>query len=205
MQDYSTLRLALTLAAAGLLSGLALVGVYELTLPTITANKAAQLKAAVFEVVPGAASLKRFEAAGDGVVEGEGEANPDTPSVYAGYDESGKLLGYAIPAEGPGFQDVIKLIFGYDPARRVVTGFKVLQSTETPGLGDKIIKDMTFVGAFEALGTEPEIVITGPGASSAANEVDSISGATISSKAVVKIINGGLEDWRQKLAGEAAP
>ena len=56
---------------------------------------------------------------------------------------------------------------------------------------NKIIKDQDFVDNFKALAIEPEVVAVKAGTREAANEVDSISGATISSKAVVKIINAG--------------
>ncbi|MGI9225730.1 MAG: FMN-binding protein, partial [Woeseiaceae bacterium] len=48
-----SLRLVLTLAIAGLISGIAIIGIYESTLPTITANKARELREAVFKVLPG--------------------------------------------------------------------------------------------------------------------------------------------------------
>ena len=53
----SSARLVLSLAFAGLLSGIALIGIYEATLPTITANKARELKAAVFRVLPGVSQM----------------------------------------------------------------------------------------------------------------------------------------------------
>ena len=49
----SSIRLVLTLAIAGLISGIAIIGIYESTLPTITANKARELREAVFKVLPG--------------------------------------------------------------------------------------------------------------------------------------------------------
>ena len=73
-------------------------------------------------------------------------------------------------------------------------GMEVLESKETPGLGDKIFKDMEFVGAFRDLAVEPEVVVTKKG-STGDNEVDAISGATISSKAVVRIINQANARW----------
>ena len=54
----SSLRLVLTLAIAGLVSGVAIIGIYESTLPTITANKARELRAAVFKVLPGVSQMQ---------------------------------------------------------------------------------------------------------------------------------------------------
>ena len=77
----------------------------------------------------------------------------------------------------------------------MIIGMEVLESKETPGLGDKIFKDQDFVANFSALNIDPEIVAVGSGKKTASHEVDSISGATISSKAVVKIINQGNDQW----------
>ena len=79
---------------------------------------------------------------------------------------------------------------------------EVLESRETPGLGDKIIKDADFVGAFRDLAVEPAIVAVKSGRSRD-NEVDAISGATISSKAVVKIINASNQRWMERIAALA--
>ena len=193
----STFRLVATLGLAGLFSGIAIVGAYELTRPMIEANRAKALRQAVFEVVPGAERLQRL-AWRDGVLEAAtGEAEGE-PSVYAGHDASGGFVGYAIPGEAPGYQDVIKLLYGFDPARRRVIGMQILESRETPGLGDRIYKDQTFVGAFRDLSIEPEIELVSDGAS-ADNQVDGITGATISAQAVVKIINQANAEWLPRL------
>jgi electron transport complex protein RnfG len=67
---------------------------------------------------------------------------------------------------------------------------KVLESKETPGLGDKIEKDQVFVGQFS--GAQPPLVGVKKGKRSGPREVDMITGATISSKAVIRIINNTL-------------
>ncbi len=193
----STVRLVATLGVAGLLSGIAIVGAFEITKPMIEANRARALRQAVFEVVPGAESLQRL-AERDGVlVPAAGEAEGE-PSVYGGYDAGGEFLGYAIPGEAPGYQDIIKLLYGFDPARQRVIGMHILESRETPGLGDRIYKDADFVGAFRDLAIEPEIELVKDGASTP-NQVDGITGATISSLAVVRIINQTNAEWLPRL------
>jgi electron transport complex protein RnfG len=76
---------------------------------------------------------------------------------------------------------------------------EVLESRETPGLGDKIYKDAVFVGGFSALSIEPEIVAVKKGTKSRPNAIDAITGATISSKAVVRIINETHTEWTERL------
>jgi electron transport complex protein RnfG len=200
VSDVSSLRLVGTLGLSGLLSGLALVGVYELTLPTILENKAEALRNAVFQVVPGATTMQRLERTGQALAvkaEGDGDA------IYAAYDDAGGFQGYAIPAKGPGFQDNIAILYGYRPGDKRIVGMAVLESRETPGLGDKIYKDRAFQENFVALSVEPEIVAVKKGEKKNPNEVDCITGATISSKAIVSILNGGNERWLDMLPGAA--
>ena len=179
-----------TLGIAGMFSGLAIVGIFLVTQPMIERNRAEALEAAIYRVLEGAKTrvalvlregkLTPFESP-DGSL-------PKEEAVYAGYDEAGALLGFAVPAEGPGFQE-----------RQRVVGMEVLESRETPGLGDKIIKDMNFVGNFRDLAVEPAIVAV-KGGRSGENEVDAISGATISSVAVCNIINDSNRRWLERLA-----
>jgi electron transport complex protein RnfG len=163
----------------------------------ILRNQAEALERAIYNVLPGATSRKVFVVEGDQLVpyEEQGGQLPTQDAIFAGYEESGDLVGYGIPAAGAGFQDTIRLIYGYDPEADHVVGMEVLESRETPGLGDKIIKDQDFLANFKALEVKPEIVSVPAGSKAAANEVDSISGATISSKAVVNIINSGNSRW----------
>ena len=64
----SSLRLVLTLAVAGLISGIAIIGIYESTLPTITANKARELREAVFKVLPGVSRMQALVYRDDALV-----------------------------------------------------------------------------------------------------------------------------------------
>src|SRR5210317_950599 len=194
----SSLRLVLTLAIAGLVSGIAIIGIYESTLPTITANKARELRAAVFKVLPGVAQMQPLVYRDSKLVVVEA-ADKDEPVIYGGYDDQGDFVGYAMPAAGPGFQDTIAILYGYKPVEKIVVGMEVLESRETPGLGDKIYKDAVFVAGFSALFVEPEIIAVKKGTKSQPNEIDAITGATISSKAVVRIINEAHAEWSAQL------
>ena len=194
----SSLRLVMTLAIAGLVSGVAIIGIYETTLPTITANKARELREAVFKVLPGVTRMQALVYR-DGRIMVVPEPQKDEPVVYGGYDEQGEFVGYAMPGAGPGFQDTIALLYGYLPHDKKVVGMEILESRETPGLGDKIYKDADFVAEFSALSVEPEIVAVKKGTATLDNHVDAITGATISAKAVVRIINETHVAWAEQL------
>ena len=197
--EPSSLRLVATLGLAGLLSGLIIVSVYEATLPAIEAYKARVLREAVFKVLPGVDHMQRMVYADGKLVASEGSANDDD-ALFAGYAADGALVGYAIPTAGPGFQDIIRVLYGYLPDQRQVSGMEVLESRETPGLGDKIYKDPAFVANFDALAVDPEIVAVKKGTKTQPNQVDAITGATISSKAVVRIINEANRRWLERLS-----
>jgi electron transport complex protein RnfG len=207
--EPSSARLVFTLALAALLSGLALSLVHEATAPIIAANQRAFLEEKAYQVVPGSESLQRFFLIDGAFIPAEqapADATAPRQEIYAAYGPDDAFLGWAIEHQGSGFQDVIGLLFGYDPARDVVTGMAVLVSRETPGLGDKIYKDADFVANFDELATQPQIVLVKEAADQP-NEVHAITGATISSRAVVGIINSALEAWRPLLPppGEEPP
>lgn len=191
-----------TLGGIAMLSGLLVVLVYEYTLPIITENQRIATEKAVFRVVPGAVAKRDFLVGPDGLIAAEVAGDTDGETIYAAYDAAGNLKGVAFPGAAQGYQDVIKFLFGYDPACRCVIGSKVLKSTETPGLGDKIDFDPAFMKNFEALDARLNtggdalanpIVTVKHGAKANPWEIDAISGATISSAALGRALNAAAQ------------
>ncbi|MCW8908212.1 MAG: FMN-binding protein [Sedimenticola sp.] len=187
-----------TLAGIAMLSGLLVVMVFQFTRPIIEENKRIAIEKAVSRVIPGVVSKKDYLLGPDGLFPAvAGEGNPGE-KIYAGYDADGKLKGIALEAAATGYQDVIRILYGYNQDCQCVTGIKVLKMAETPGLGDKIAFDPEFLRNFEALdarlnadktGLENAIVTVKHGSKREQWEIDSISGATISSKAIGRMIN----------------
>lgn len=197
-QEPGSVQLVLALALAGFLSGLAIIGIYESTFETIKANQAHDLEEAVLRVLPGVTQMHAWQP-GDSprtLIPATGAAGEDP--VYAGYTATGQFVGYALSGEGPGFQDNIRLLYGYLPDAGHIVGLEILDSRETPGLGDKIYKDADFVANFRNLAAEPAVKAVKKGKKAAPHEIDAITGATISSKAVVKIINQTHQHWRER-------
>jgi electron transport complex protein RnfG len=187
-----------TLGAIAMLSGLLVVLVFEYTRPIIAENQRIAIEHAVFQVVPGASTRQDWNLAEDGLA----EAGAPGDTVYAAYDEAGQLKGIALAAGAQGYQDIVKLLYGYDPACQCVRGIKILKMTETPGLGDKIAFDPAFLANFDALdarlndngdGLANAIVAVKHGKKAHDWQVDAISGATISSVAVANAINRSLQ------------
>lgn len=195
-------RLVGTLGSLAAVAGLAIVGIHQWAQPRIEAHRARELAAAVREVL-GEPEHYETRWVVDGALRDSLPASTDSASatrVYAGFDADGSLLGYAVTGEKPGYQDVVGLIFGYEPRSGRVLGMKVLESKETPGLGAKIMTDSAFVGEFE--GVEPPLEgVKGNG--DGPHEVDMITGATISSEAVIDIINERLRAVGPALEGAA--
>ncbi|UCF19598.1 MAG: FMN-binding protein [Gemmatimonadota bacterium] len=192
--EVSAWRLLATLGGAGALAGFLLVFVYQVTQPAIQAYKAKVLRESIQEVLKGPARWDTLYVLDDALTPAPpADANLATlERVFLGYDEAGDPMGFAITGAEPGYQDIIELIFGYDAESQLVLGMKVLSMKETPGLGDKIEKDSAFVAEFEGVST-PIAGVKPTRATGAANEVDMISGATISSRTVIAIINHKLE------------
>ena len=197
-ESVSTFRLVATLAVAGALAGLLIVLVNQHTKPIIDKYKAEQLQKAVYEVLPGVERYNTFYLVDNALSMNlpEGAKESEYKRVYVGYDNSGKVNGVAISRGESGFQDVVQVIFGFDPNNGKLLGMKVLDSKETPGLGDKIFKDMAFVDQFFAKPDTPLIAVKPGAGKGQPGEIDTITGATISSKVVIDIINHGLEEWK---------
>ena len=191
-----TYRMLRTLGLVATLSGLLVVLSYRVTLPIIEENKRIAIERALFKVIPGAVSRQDFVITADGIRKTEQDIEGTT--LYAGYDQDGRLKGVALEAAAAGYQDVIRILYGYDPYCQCIRGIEVLKMTETPGIGDKIAKDKRFLENFVALearvdvsgqGLEHAIVLVKQGTKSKPWQIDSISGATISSKAIARMLN----------------
>jgi electron transport complex protein RnfG len=192
--DVPTSRLLRTLAAAGAAAGLLIVLVYAWASPIIERNKAAALQAAIGEVLKEPAECDTLFVVGNALT-ATPPAGTDLKTVkriYLGFDAQHRRVGFAIPAAEPGFQDVISLIFGYDPATKQLLGMKVLDSKETPGLGAKIESDTAFDNQFNRVVAPIRGVKSDRYNPQDRHQVDMITGATISSRAVIRIISNAL-------------
>ena len=193
----SSLGMIGTLGLVAMISGFLIVFVYEGTRERIALNQQRAIERAIFKVIPNAESRKTFAVHPDGL-ERVDDATLDGELVYGAYDANGQLVGVAIAAAAQGYQDVVSVLYGYSPEKHCITGMDVLKMTETPGLGDRIDKDPDFLANFAALDCSLNadktalanaIQVVKHGTKSNAWEIDGISGATISSKAVGKMLN----------------
>lgn len=183
------------LVLAGVVCGAIVAIAHEATLPIIAKNRIAARADAARAVIPGAVTVRAFRPeAGGRYAQAPADATGDDV-VLAGYDADGTLTGIAIPASAMGYQDVVRILFGYDPRAGTIVGLRVLESRETPGLGDRVETDPAYRANFAALpvpvvdgALQHPIEIVSPGQKTETWHVDTISGATITSRAVAEMI-----------------
>ncbi len=130
--------------------------------------------------------------------------------VYICYDSKGELAGFAIRGKGEGFQGKIDLLLAMDSHGERIIGIDILESQETPGLGAKIDEDW-FKSQFRDKTVFPLKLVkmkkspspgteTTTGATITTAQIEAITGATISSRAVVNLVNSLVEDLKEFIA-----
>ncbi len=181
-------RMIIVLTAVGLISGGFLAGVAKLTKERIAFNIQKEIEEAIVNVVPGTVQNQKLY-------------EEEDLSIYGGQDESGQSIGYAVQSTGVGFQDKITLMFGINVSLTRIIGLAVIDQKETPGLGAKITDWNAFLQFWENRNATGEIILRKPPAGSqeelAPMEINTITGATISSKKVLEIVNFSLERLRE--------
>lgn len=198
-----------TLGIVATVCGLIIVSAYQGTYSAVEANKRFALERAVFKVVPGAKSIAGYYAGPNGVMPAAGaEAPAGSIKFYAAYDAGGTLTGIAAEGAAKGYADVVRILYGYSPGCRCITSIGAVSMRETPGIGDKILTDKEFLANFQALDVQlnreltalaNEVKAVKHGTKSKAWEIDAISGATITSRAVGKAINESARSLLPKL------
>jgi electron transport complex protein RnfG len=192
-------RLLGTLGAAGALAGLLIVLTWRWTTPPIEAHRARVLQQAIAEVLRQPARWDTLYVLDGRLVRQlpPGTDGTTLEKAWQGYDAAGNRVGVAVTAGEPGFADVVSVILAWDPSSRQLLAMKVVGSKETPGLGDRIEKDSAFVSQFRG----PVLPLTGVKAKSGndPSEVDVITGATISSRTVIRVINAAVERWQPRI------
>lgn len=178
------LGMLVTLSIIGVISGGGLAMLSSWADPLIAANKKADTERAIFQVQPDAKNYEKVEAVGY--------------ELYRVLDASGNPLGYALPWEGNGFQGKIRLMVGVTSDLMTITAIEVLEQVETPGLGTKIMED-PFRGQFSGLRADPQVDWVKGAPATKENQVETITGATISSKAIVEIVNDGMASLRNDM------
>jgi len=174
MNINGSARMVIVLAIVAILSGLVLALTFQWTKPRMDQVAEERLKSAILEVLSKA--TKYEEIGNDG-------------TLFNGLDEDNNKVGIAFVAQGGGFQGTITMMIGMDVQSRQLTGMAVLSHLETPGLGARIEEDW-FKGQFNAKSIDDPFI--------ARQDVDAITGATISSNAVSNILKNTIPNVLEK-------
>ncbi len=191
-----------SIVGIGAFCALLIVTVFSATATRISENQARFLALAVSEVLPAAQTTVPITATEDGRIMEADEVS--TLPAFLGYDANAELVGAVVTAEGMGYQDNIRVLYAYSFEQDAIVGFMVLDSKETPGLGDKVETEPHFVANFESLDASvaPDgdvllnpIVTVKQGEKTEPWQIDGITGATITSEAIGTILNGSANAW----------
>ena len=185
-------RPVLVIAIITLLAGLALGGVYSLTKDTIAEQQQKKAWESYRTVVPQAESFRAVQAPDIyGQIYGTGFGRTTINEAVIGMDASGKTVGYAISAtSSEGYDGNITVSVGIS-ADGVVNSIVFTELHETPGKG-MLAADPAFKDQFNNRAVTSFKLIMGSGGATA-NGIDCISGATVSSKAIVNAVNAALD------------
>lgn len=184
-----SVRMIVVLSLIAMVSAAVLSVVYGKTSVIIEENAARALESSVLEVLPGTSTVNIIRRSPDelGVDDPQEmrEKGQETTIIYQGVDAQGKIVGYAFVGEGNGYGGVIRVLVGVDEASDQIVNLKVLNHAETPGLGSRI-EEEGFRSQFVGKTVDDPIALN--------QDIDSISGATISSRAVADAVRTGLRD-----------
>ena len=125
----------------------------------------------------------------------EGLEDGIVAEVYEGKNGS-EVVGYTIKTLPKGYGGKIELIVGISKDG-VVTGTNIGSMSETPGLGSKA-SEPKFNDQFKGKPATDELNVV-KGSASTENEIQAISGATITSKAVTDGVNAAIEVYNSSL------
>jgi electron transport complex protein RnfG len=126
-------------------------------------------------------------------------SNPEQKAILKEVNagrKGGDVVGYCITVAPRGYGGNIDIVVGVRESGGV-RAIRILNQTETPGLGAKA--DAVLRGQFDNKEVDSLAVVKRQ--PSAANEIQAISGATITSNAVVFGVNTALDYWKNNLKG----
>lgn len=194
------LKEAAILFVITLISGLILGFAYELTKEPIRLQQEKAIQEACATVFASADSFVEQEIALEEELITELVAmGVEIGSIYEAYSASGKVLGYVLQSTTTeGYGGDIVLYMGVTMGG-TLNGISILEIDETPGLG--ALAPEVLVPQFSNKKVD-SFVYTKTGAS-AENEIDAISGATVTTKAVTNAVNGGLKVVQSLIGGDS--
>ncbi len=191
MKNNKIVHDALVLAAFSLALGFILGGVYQITKPAIDLANKQKEQAAFFQVFEDAHVFEavEYDVEAANAMMSEAGFSDTIDDVQAATDKDGNTIGYVVTVTAKdGSQGAITLSVGIKNDG-TVNGYSILSHSETPGLGAKATEE-DFMALFRDKKVEEFVVVkTAPAAD---NEIEAITGSTITSKAVANACNAAI-------------
>ena len=152
--------------------------------PRIEQNKLGEINQKMTSLLPAAA---KFEQVADAEID-LGKGKTSKSKIYKALSASGENVGWVFNAEGSGFADKIQMIIAVDKNFEKIEGIDFASINETPGFGDRA-KQPAFRSQFTQAPAE-DLKLTKIGdAGKIDAEIVAITGATVTSTAVVNSVN----------------
>lgn len=152
--------------------------------PRIERNEQAEINKILRFLLPEATS---FETAGETDID-LGRGKKAKSKIYKALSADGQCVGWEFNAEGAGFADKIKMIIAVDKNFEKITGIDFTDMKETPGFGDRAKQPYYRDQFAQVPAGELKLVKTGD-AEKIDSEIVAITGATVTSTAVVNSVN----------------
>ena len=181
----------------------------EFTAPYKQANAAAEEKRnvlVVLGVVPADSKASASELveifARNVVTRNHGEL---TISTYAPPEADGKIIAVAVPFAGPGLWGPIEGFLALEPDMETIRGITFHKQEETPGLGGEIAAKW-FTDQFKAKRIRNSAGVPGitikAGPTTGINEIDAITGATMTCNKVQEMLNKVIAQITAKVSND---
>jgi Na+-transporting NADH:ubiquinone oxidoreductase subunit C len=169
----------------------ALIGVDKLTFPIIQEHEREKLRISVLDALSipyeGGDTEQVFNAKVESV-------EKDTKKIYRS-----KKGDIAFRISGNGVQGPISGVVAMQPDLKTIRGITIVHQEETPGLGDRVFEKET-LDRFKGKKVDPQLLILSPGKAKKENEVDGVTGATLTGKAFEKILNSQIREYISLIA-----
>ena len=188
----SALRILIFVIVMGTVSGGLLFGINSLTAKKIAQNEELKLKSAVLDVLEVPYRPENVLELFDGNVK---ILEKGDSLFYASVDGT-----TAFKFKGPGLWGTIEGILSINPDLKTIRVLRILHQEETPGLGGRIAEP-EYLQGFRDKEVIPKINFVPSGKAKANNEVDAITGATGSSKALERLLNETIQKKLSLLKG----
>ena len=172
-KEYSIFQIAINLIITCLVSGLIIGLVYYFTAPIAAEKKEISKQESMRSLVSDADNFK---------------AVPDKEQWFTA-EKDGKIIAYVVPGESKGYGGQIKMLVAVKPDGEVID-YSITTSNETPGLGDNASKE-PFKNEFKG---KKEANLTVTKDASDKDDIQAMTGATISSRAVTLAVKNAVHE-----------